>query len=112
MTAGLARRLRALELKLGKTGRPTTAFVIKAGTPAEARSMLDRAIGSGEVRSGDPVLMLTCIAFEKGHWDGLADLSLDDLAVLAEDGRPSSDAAMLSDNELHTAIIDGMPSVA
>lgn len=112
MTAALARRLRALELKSGKTARPTTAFVIRAATSAEAKAMLDSAVESNEVRSGDPVLMLTCIAFAEGQWEDIADLSLDDLAALAEGGRPSRETARLSDDELHAAIIDGLPRVA
>lgn len=112
MTAALARRLRALELKLGKAARPMTAFVIRAATAADAQAMLARAIESNAVRSGDPVLMLTCIAFAEGEWEDLADISLNDLAALAEGGRPSKEAAMLTDNELHAAIIDGLPRVA
>ena len=46
MTAALSRRLRALELKAGKTQRPTTDFVIRANSAEEARAKLDRAISS------------------------------------------------------------------
>lgn len=112
MTGSLDRRLRALELRVGKGARPTTAFVIRARNGDEAKAMLARAIASNEVRSGDPILVLTCIAFEGNEWQDIADLSLSDLAALAEGGQHSPDAARLSDNELHAAIVDGLPRVA
>lgn len=74
--------------------------------------MLARAIASNEVRSGDPVLMMTCISFEASEWQDIADLSLADLAAVAEGGRPSREAGGMSDNELHAAIVDGLPRVA
>ncbi|MGE7469233.1 hypothetical protein ACQKLX_07325 [Bosea sp. NPDC003192] len=74
--------------------------------------MLARAIASNEVRSGDPVLLLTCISFEGSEWEDIAGLSLSDLAAIAEGGQPSREAARLSDNDLHAAIVDGLPRVA
>lgn len=112
MTSALDHRLRALELRAGKGARPTTAFVIRARNGDEAKTTLARAIASNEVRAGDPVLMLTCIAFEGSEWQDIADLSLADLAALAEGGQHSRDAARLSDNELHAAIVDSLPRVA
>lgn len=112
MTSAIDRRLRALELRAGKGARPTTAFIIRARDGEEAKAMLERAIASNEVRSGDPVLMLTCIAFEGSEWQDIADLSLADLAALAEGGHYSPDAARLSDNELHAAIVDSLPKLA
>jgi hypothetical protein len=112
MTAALSRRLRALELKAGKTSRPTTAFVIRASSAEEAKALLNRAIGSNEVRSGDPVLIITCLGFEQAQWQDVADLTLDDLAAMAEGGTPSKEAAGFSVDELRAAIIDGLPRVA
>jgi len=112
MSSAIDRRLRALELRAGKGTRPTTAFVIRARNGDEAKGMLARAIASNEVRSGDPVLMLTCISFEGSEWQDIADLSLSDLGALVEGGQHSPDAARLSDNELHAAIVDSLPRVA
>lgn len=112
MTSAIDRRLRALELRVSKGARPTTAFVIRARDRDEAKAMLAGAIASNQVRSGDPVLILTCIAFEGSEWEDIADLSLADLASLAEGGQYSPDAARLSDNELQAAIVDGLPRVA
>ena len=112
MSIAIDRRLRALELRAGKGARPTTAFVIRARNGDEAQAMLARAIASNEVRSGDPVLILTCIAFEGSEWQDIADLSLADLAAIAEGGHPSRDAARMRDNELRAAIVDGLPRVA
>lgn len=112
MSIAIERRLRALELHAGKGARPTTAFVIRADNPGQAKALLARAIASNQVRSGDPVLMLTCIGLAVGDWQDIADLSLADFAALAEGGQYSPDAARMSDNELHAAIVDGLPRVA
>lgn len=112
MSIAMERRLRALELRTGKGARPTTAFVIRADNSKQAKALLARAIASNKVRSGDPVLMLTCIGFGAGDWHDIADLSLADLVALAEGGQHSPDAARMSNNELHAAIVDGLPRVA
>lgn len=112
MSIAIQRRLRALELRAGKGARPATAFVIRAENPGQAKALLARAIASSQVRSGDPVLMLTCIGFGEGDWQDIADLSLADLAALADGGQHSHDAARLSDDELHAAIVEGLPRVA
>jgi hypothetical protein len=112
MSIAIQRRLRALELRAGKGARPTTAFVIRADNPDQAKALLARAIASDQVRSGDPVLMLTCIGFGAGDWQDIADLSMADLAALAEGGQYSPDVVRLSDNELQAAIVDSLPRVA
>lgn len=112
MSIAIEQRLRALELRAGIGKRPTAAFVIRADNPDQAEELLARAIASNQVRSGDPVMMLTCIGFGVGDWADIADLSLADLASLAEGGKHSADATRLSDNELHAAIVDGLPRVA
>lgn len=112
MSSAIDRRLRALELRVGKGARPTTAFVIRARNCEEAKGILARAVENKEVRSGDPVLMLTCIAFDTGEWQDIADLSLADLTAMAEGGERSRIAADMADTELHAAIIDGLPRVA
>jgi hypothetical protein len=112
MSLAIERRLRALELRAGTGARPSTAFVIRADNSDQANEMLARAIASNQVRSGDPVLILTCIGFGEAEWQDIADLSLADLAALAEGGQHSHDATRLSDNELHAAIVDSLPRVA
>lgn len=112
MSIAIERRLRALELRAGTGARPSTAFVIRADNPDQAKELLAQAIASNQVRSGDPVLMLTCIGFGAADWQDIADLSLADLTALAEGGRHSPNTARLSDSELHAAIVDGLPRVA
>jgi hypothetical protein len=115
--SALARRLRAVEAKAPKRSRPTTAFVIRAKTREDAQATLDRALSSNLVAKGDPVLILTCMAFESADWDDIGNLKLNDLAriVKGETGALREgeriDPSKLTDEELHAAIVDGLPRV-
>jgi hypothetical protein len=115
--SALSRRLRAVEAKAPKRSRPTTAFVIRAKTREDAQATLARALSSNLVAKGDPVIILTCMNFESAEWDDIGNLNLVDLARLAEgDGDVRCDGARidptkLTDEELHAAIVDGLPRV-
>lgn len=117
-TSSLSKRLRTIELRNGKANRRTTAFVIRAQTSEVAQAMLARALKSQAVKSGDPVLIITCLSFASAEWDDISNLTLDDIGKLAEgDGGPRYDAhsaaiRTMTDNELHAVIVDSLPRVA
>jgi hypothetical protein len=119
MTAALARRVEKLEAMRGIGSRPTVAFVIWERTKEAALATLERALASGAVKHGDPIVLGTIA--EPGplpamRWTDALNMSDDELEAMASLPGTSApgraDVRTMSDAELSDALIRSVASPA